>query len=121
MDLIYKINRFLYRKIGIALPIPMENHYYKWRRLGAHYNFFCKNCFNTFHLSKVISNNETYFSCPKCGSKSICSGIKLSKAIIDKKSIDELLKICREMEDYHKWITSKIEEQKRLQNQNKEL
>lgn len=87
-------------KILFNLPLPIRNHFYKGRQLTYSKHWFCKSCYNVFDLKPWSKYKKITFSdlcCPICSSKSIYSGDDIAKAIIDKKSTADILKIIEEI------------------------
>ncbi|KKP52437.1 MAG: hypothetical protein UR43_C0013G0014 [candidate division TM6 bacterium GW2011_GWF2_33_332] len=95
MDFIYDINRFIFVKTGFSLPIPIKNRYYKRKRLNFKKRWYCLKCNSPFNLPK----KNMYLSdicCPSCKSSNVAGGTAISKAVIDKKSPEEIKKILSE-------------------------
>jgi DNA-directed RNA polymerase subunit RPC12/RpoP len=107
MEALFKINRKIHSKIGFCLPIPIENHYYKFRRTSFRKRWFCKTCYHIFNFPKedILMSELT---CPDCNSRSIAWSKVLSKAIIDKKPIDSLLTICNKIDETNDLISKRI-------------
>lgn len=83
-------------KILFHLPLPIRNHFYKGNRISFRRNWFCTSCENDFNFKpwKLYKDKSMLdIVCPNCGSDSIYYSTELSKAIIDKQPVTELLKI----------------------------
>ena len=86
-------------KVFFHLPFPLKNHYYKYRRITIKRNWFCKSCQEIFNLTpwkKYIELKLEQWMCPYCNSKSIYYSTDLFKAIVDKQSTSELIRIIEE-------------------------
>lgn len=85
-------------KIFLNLPLPLRNFYHKGVKLEIWKHWFCKSCHHVYNNIEWKNNghktlSEVKFKCPKCGSSSVIHSTKLSKAIIENRSTEELIEI----------------------------
>ncbi len=93
INFVYHFNATAQAKFGIALPLPWRNHFYKGKSLAFRYHWFCAECNQVFNLTPFRKYSDILMSdlvCRSCGSKNIYHSNELSKAIIDKKSSQEI-------------------------------
>jgi DNA-directed RNA polymerase subunit RPC12/RpoP len=105
-------------KVFFHLPLPIKNHFYKGNRISFKKNWFCTSCENDFNFKpwKLYKNKSMLdIVCPYCGSESIYNSTELSKALIDKKPIAELLKIIVDINQKSEKIKSSFIENQTLQ------
>lgn len=101
-------------KYHLKLPFPLKNHFYKGKRIRALANWFCKDCHTIFFNDEWnnITNKNTTLSklkniCPHCKSKRIVASTELSKAIIDKKSIEDIIQLVAIEDEENKQIANR--------------
>jgi len=86
-------------KVFFHIPLPLENHFYKWKRISIRKKWFCIACLNTFDLKPWSKYKDKPFSqikCPNCNSDQIAWDDYLFRAIVDKKSNEEIIDIMKE-------------------------
>lgn len=90
------MNIWLQIKIILRLPFPLRNFFYKGQSLSLRKNMLCRDCLMVFDLkpwNKYRDIPLKDFNCPACKSHKIYHSDEVSKAIIDKKPINEILNI----------------------------
>lgn len=115
-DFIYDLSRYSYVEFGKGLTIPIKNQFYKGKRLTFRYYWFCSECHNTFNLlpkKKYRMLNMSGINCPICHSNRVYHGPEISKAIIDKRSVKEILEIIELFKNINS-VTDILQNQKLL-------